>query len=161
MSARGLLPFVSCSDPQCQPPITLRLPSSCLEVVIVLKKLVPRFFWMETPSGLGKSVHMDSDFPWVTATEYPKHTFNLPGFCGWVNQRHPEDHIPGHHPWNAALEGWALSLAVLLYCLAGGFMCSVYSYMCIWSGWWLRNKRILVEPASKEEDRRIDLIRQP
>lgn len=62
---------------------------------------------------------MDSDFPWVTVAEYPKHTFNLPGFCGWVNKRDPEDHIPGHHPWDAAPEGWAPSLAVLLCHLAG------------------------------------------
>lgn len=72
MSARGLLPFVSRSDPQCQPPVTLRLPSSCLEAVIVLKKPVPRFFWMETPSGLGECSHgfrfSMSNSRWISKT---------------------------------------------------------------------------------------------
>lgn len=82
------------------------------------------FFWMETPSGFGKRVHVDSGFPWVTATEYPKHTFTLPTFRGWVNKRDPEDRIPGHHAWSAAYEERVLGLAVLFFYLAGG--CALY-----------------------------------
>lgn len=45
MPVKALLPAARGPlTPQCQPLISLSLPRSCLERVIVLMKLVPRFF---------------------------------------------------------------------------------------------------------------------
>lgn len=111
-------------DLQCQPPISSRLPRSCLELGMVLMKLVPRFFlngnsiWLWKACSRGFRVSM-SNSHWISKTYI--YFANFP----WVGeQKRPR----GPYSWPPHLERsirrMSPELAVLFFYLAGE--CALY-----------------------------------